>query len=101
MDYAGLRDLAAEGGVAFVFGIIGRLLHISMMDRRPLGWGLLWELPVALGMGLIGVGLGDWLVLKAFPQYAVTIAIAYLGPRVIDYVLIRYGMRASSPEEPK
>ena len=89
MDDYNLRDLAAEGATAGLFGMLGRLVHIAMLDRRPFGWNLLWELPVAISMGVVGIGMSDWLQLKPFASFAVTIAVSYLGPRVIDLALTR------------
>lgn len=77
-------DLVARAAGAGALGLLGRLIAWAHADRRPIGWSLLWELPVALGMGVIGKGAADWAALDGFPEYAVTIAVAYVGPRCID-----------------
>ena len=81
------QELAANSAGAGALGILGRLLAMAHSDRRPLGWSLLWEVPTAIGMGLIGKGLAVYLALPTWPEYALTIAVAYVGPRVIDLAL--------------
>lgn len=89
-DDASIRDLAAQGAAAGGLGILGRLIALASTVRRPLGWCLLWEVPLAIGLGVIGKGFADWLGLSGFPSYAVTIAVSYVGPRGLDIALARY-----------
>ena len=51
---------AASAAGAGALGLLGRALHLARADRRPLGWSLIWELPVAIGMGIVGKGLADY-----------------------------------------
>ena len=51
------QDLAANSVGAGALGILGRLLALAHSDHRPIGWSLLWEVPTAIGMGLIGKGI--------------------------------------------
>lgn len=78
---------AASAAGAGALGLLGRALHLARADRRPLGWSLLWEVPTAIGMGIVGKGLADYLGLDGFTEYAVTISVAYVGPRVIDLAI--------------
>lgn len=71
--------------------MIGRLLALARASRRPSGWSLLWEIPIACGMGVVGKGVAEALGVDGFQHYAVVIAIAYAGPRMIDILLARYG----------
>lgn len=98
MDESSLRDLAAQGAAAGGLGMLGRLIALAGATRRPSGWSLLWEVPLAIGLGVVGKGLADWLQLTGFPAYAVTIAVAYVGPRALDIALERYA--ASKPLKP-
>lgn len=86
-------DPASAAG-AGALGLLGRALHLARTDRRPLGWSLLWELPTAIGMGIIGKGVADYFGLNGFPEYAVTISIAYVGPRVIDLAITEIERRS-------
>lgn len=85
-----LRELAAQGAAAGGMGVLGRLVALASATRRPAGLSLLWEVPLAIGLGVVGKGLADWLGLTGFPSYACTIAVAYVGPRALDIALDRY-----------
>ena len=91
IDDLGVRDLAVQGAAAGGMGLLGRLLALATSARRPSGWNLLWEIPLAIGMGVMGKGIADHFGLTGFPNFAVIIAVSYSGPRIIDIVLTRYG----------
>jgi hypothetical protein len=88
-----LGNLAANAAGAGALGLLGRLLHLARADRRPFGWSLLWELPMAIGMGFLGKGVADYIGLTGFPSYALTIAVAYIGPRFIDLAIEKFERR--------
>lgn len=90
IDDLGVRDLATHGFIAGVMGVLGRLLALATSARRPSGWNLLWEIPLAIAMGVIGKGIADYFTLTGFPNFAVIIAVSYTGPRLIDIALSRY-----------
>ena len=91
MDDLGMRDIAAQGATAGGLGVLGRLIALAHAgSTRPSGVSLLWEIPLALGMGVIGKGVADWFGLDAFPEYAVTIAVSYSGPRLLDIAIARW-----------
>ena len=91
MDDMSMRDIAAQGATAGVLGVLGRLIALAHAGAaRPSGWSLLWEVPMALGMGVIGKGVADWFRLDDFPEYALTIVVAYSGPRLIDIAVARW-----------
>lgn len=74
-------------------GLIGRLMYLSEERRQPITWSLLWELPTAIAMGLIGRGVGDYLRLEGFLLFTVSIVFGYLGPRVISWAIQLYANR--------
>lgn len=59
--------------------------------RRPiLSWDLLWELPLAVGMAMIGEGIGDYLELSRVMTTALVAALSYLGPRGAGVLIEKY-----------
>ncbi len=92
MDDLGLSDIAAKSLGAGLLGMIGRAVHIAARTDRPAGIkalfiAILWEIPIGLGMGVVGWGLADYLELKAFPHYAMVVSVAIAGPKLIAMVL--------------
>jgi hypothetical protein len=74
-------NLAQASGLALAFmaALIGRAMATAV-QRPALGWGLLWEIPIVIGMGLIGAGVSEYLHIYG-NQAAALIAVAgYLGP---------------------
>mgnify|MGYP002882526481 CR=1 FL=1 len=69
-------------------GLLGRLMfhtrEAQAGRRRFWGRELLFELPMAIGMSLIGYSLGEWLSLPGAVSAGMIGALAYLGPRAID-----------------
>lgn len=89
IDDLGMGDLARQGATAGTLGLLGRLVALASSARRPNGWSLLWEIPLAIGMGVVGKGVADAMRLDGFQHYAVVIAISYAGPRYLDLILAR------------
>lgn len=85
-----LNEEVVKAAGAGALGLLGRLIAMSRMDRRPFGWSLLWEIPTAVGMGIIGSGLADYLELKNFAHHAMTISVGYIGPRLVDEIFNRW-----------
>lgn len=101
MDDFTVRDIAAQGAAAGGLGAVGRLLALAHAGAsKPTGWSLLWEVPLAIGMGVVGKGVADFLRLDDFPEYAVTIAVSYIGPRVIDILAARYAANRADAAPP-
>lgn len=84
------RTAVTAGGL----GLLGRLVYWAVHDQRhPIGWSLLWELPLALGMGWIGLGVSEYLGLATNATYAMTISVSYTGPRLLDLLLLHIARR--------
>lgn len=96
----GLNDIAAQGATAGGLGLIGRLVALSVAAKRPTGWSLLWELPLAMGMGIVGKGVAEALDTSGFVHYAVVIAVSYTGPRLIDILTQRYLDKTQPKRDP-
>jgi hypothetical protein len=71
-------------------GIIGRLMYharaVQMGKRKPWTWALLFDLPIALGMGWGAYGLCVWSHLAPEPTITAAIAASYLGPYSVDRI---------------
>lgn len=84
-EWPHINDAYAWTGGA---GIMGRLMfHARMVQqgrRKPLSWALLFDLPIALGMGWVAYGLCVWAGLASEPTISVAIAASYLGPYSVD-----------------
>jgi len=85
-----VRELASQGALAGGMGMLGRMLALAASTKRPIGLSLLWEIPLAIGMGVVGKGIADAFTLVGFSNFAVIIAVSYTGPRLIDIALARY-----------
>jgi hypothetical protein len=97
-----LRDLAIGWGGAFGSAALGRLVaHIFYVSRRgrPFwSWHLLWELPIAFFMALVGRGVADLFGLQGNAELAIIATLSYLGPRELEELLCRYiGRRPPIP----
>ncbi|ULB10745.1 phage holin family protein [Cereibacter azotoformans] len=82
------------GAVAtLIAAFVGRLMyHTSEVraHRRPFfGWELLWEIPVAVGMAVIGEALSRYLGLDSPVSTGLVATLAYLGPRGAEALIER------------
>lgn len=70
-------------------GMIGRLMfHAKLVQqgkRKPWSWILLWDIPIALGMGWIALGLGVWVHTPWEVTVSLSLIVSYLGPHFIDF----------------
>lgn len=93
LDSAEMAQTAATAGG---LGLIGRLVYwAAHQDKHPVGWSLLWELPLALGMGYIGISISEYLHLSQNQTYGATICVSYVGPRIIDLALLRISAKSA------
>lgn len=95
-DWTGMNEAVpyAWTGAA---GIIGRLMfharQVQRGKRKPWSWALLFDLPIAFGMGWGVYGLCVWGALGPEPTVSASIAASYLGPYSIDRVFAWVGQR--------
>ena len=89
-DWGSAGPWAATGGA----GVLGRLMfhawQVQMGKRKPLSWTLLWDLPIALGMGWIALGLASWLNVRHEVMISIALVVAYLGPYSIDSLFAKW-----------
>ena len=82
--FSDMLPWAATGGA----GMLGRLMfharQVQRGHRKPFSWVLLWDVPIALGMGWIALGLGAWLHVTWEATISISLITSYLGPHAID-----------------
>ena len=75
-------------------GLLGRLMfHAKLVQtgqRKPFSWILLWDIPIALGMGWISLGLSQWLNVAWEMTISIALVVAYLGPYGIDTIFLKW-----------
>lgn len=75
-------------------GMLGRLMfHAKQVQRgvrKPFSWVLFWDIPIALGMGWIALGIGIWSHVPWEVTVSLALTIAYLGPHVLDMILAKW-----------
>lgn len=81
-------------GTALIGAALGRaMFHISearKAKRKFFGPELIWELPIAIGMALIGEGLAAYLDLSHPTSTGLVAALAYLGPRGAEVLFMKW-----------
>lgn len=83
------------GGITTLFGaFLGRFMfhagEVRASRRKLFGREVLWELPIAVGMAVIGESLAAWLGLSNTTRVGLIAALAYLGPRGAEVMLMKY-----------
>lgn len=73
--------------------------EVQMQRRKPISWMLLWDLPIALGMGWIALGIGNWMNSNHEVTVSIALAISYLGPHGIDAAFAKWSDRETKKEE--
>ena len=94
MDFLGWMADATGATKGFLITVlasfVGRMMHhvrqVQRQTRRFWSAHLLWEIPVAIGMGLIADSVANWLGLSEATRVGFIAAVAYLGPHAIDEI---------------
>jgi len=88
-----LKDILQGGGLSFMWAAVGRLMfharQVQQGRRRLFSKSLLLELPIALGMGMVGAGVADWWGFTGQVRDAVLVSAGFVGPRAIEQVFER------------
>lgn len=73
-------------------GIMGRAMYhahlVQRGERKPVLW-IVCDLLIALGMGWIVLGLGDWLGMGMSTTQSLAIVAGWAGPQLIDRLITR------------
>lgn len=88
-------DLWVGGAATTLLGAFaGRLMfhatEVKRGKRRFFGRELVWELPIAIGMAIIGEGAAAYFDLPPTVSTGLIAALAYLGPRGVEVLLINW-----------
>lgn len=88
-----IESIAGGAATTLIGAFAGRLMYhvgeVRKQKRRLFGWEVLWELPVAIGMAIIGEGLASYLGFEQPVSTAIIAALAYYGPRGAEVMLER------------
>lgn len=81
-------------GTTLIGAVLGRAMwHISearKAKRQLIGPELVWELPIAVGMALIGEGAAAYLNIGQPTSTALIAVLAYMGPRAIEILFTKF-----------
>lgn len=92
-----VQKMIGGAATALLAAAAGRMMwHAGEVraGRRPaFGPFLIWEIPMAVGMALIGDGAGEYLGLSGKQTTALIAILSYLGPRGICAALERWWAR--------
>lgn len=89
----------AVGGAAttLIAAFVGRAMfhagEVRAKRRRIFSFDLVWEVPLAIGMALIGDALGDYLDLENTVRVGLIAVLSYLGPRGAAAIFERWVAR--------
>lgn len=76
--------------------MLGRLMYharqVQLGKRKPFSWVLLWDIPVALCMGWIALGVATWLKIPWETTVSLALVAAYLGPYSLDIVFAKWSI---------
>lgn len=88
------RNLFGGGGLAMIGAVAGRLMwHVSEYRKRRrklLSVDLLWELPIAVGMGFIAEGISSYFQFNNEVTVGLIVGLSYLGPRGIEAIFEKW-----------
>lgn len=96
--------MAAGIGLASIWSVVGRLLfHTNQVriGRRKKFFSpqLIWEIGVALCMGVIAKGIASHLNLSGDIEASFIASLGYAGPQVVDRILDKFAPDLSNKKE--
>lgn len=89
-----LQNMFGGAATTIIGATMGRLMwhtgEVKKQNRKFFGIELLWELPVAFGMGIFGEGVASYFELSDTSGVALIVGLAYLGPRGAEVMFTRW-----------
>lgn len=100
-----LISVLGGAGSTLAVATIGRLMwHLGEVrkNKRPFfGVEMLWEIPIVVGMAIIGEGVSDWFNFSPVVAATAIAMLAYLGPRWFEATFQRYiSKKMGNADEP-
>lgn len=99
-----LYSTIGGAATAFLVAILGRLMYhtqeVRKKNRKFISWELVWELPCALGMAIIGDGLATYLQLDDAMRTSLIAMLSFLGPRWIEVIIYRLFKNVVGDDKP-
>lgn len=93
LDGFNMHDVAPwawTGGAGFLGRMMYHAKQAQSGKRKPLGWALALDLPIAFGMGWVMYGFTVWFKLPMELTISAAILGAYIGPRGVDELFARW-----------
>ena len=92
--FESLKDTLGAAGIGLAGATGARLIWVGYRlregDRRVLAGWLIFELLIAVMMGLSALAVADWFGLTGWQIFAVAGAMGWLGPRGIEALLTKH-----------
>jgi len=89
-----VRSFSGGAGVTIIGAALGRIMwhigEVRKQNRKFFSIELLWEIPIALGMGFFGEAAANWMGANDHVQIGVIIMLSYLGPRGVEAFFTRW-----------
>lgn len=94
-----MQGTLIAAGWAVLWAFTGRLLYVLNLVRLGKRKGFfsvqtIWELGVAIGMGVVAGGLSEYIGLTGLPSAGFIAATSYLGPHIIEILLAWVAQKA-------
>lgn len=94
---AAVTEVLLPLGLTILWAFIGRLVwHIRKVEsgeRRFFSPHLIWELGLAVGVGIVADGVVAWLGLTGKPAVALIVVLSYLGPGGLERLFWHFAER--------
>lgn len=75
-------------------GMLGRLMfhavQVQKGNRKPFSWVLIWDIPIAVSMGWIALGLATWVKVPWEATISIALIVSYLGPYIVDLLFAKW-----------
>lgn len=85
--------------------MLGRLMYHAIQVqkgvRKPFSWVLFWDIPIAVSMGWIALGIASWFKIPWESTVSFALIASYLGPYGIDTIFTRWADWKFRKEESK